>query len=104
MLNESSPRGRAEETDIDFSHSPFQDEDYDEQEEERILSEKDEDEYVLSKMCEVMRAIFSTYKTDALPLFQQLMVHVVKLLVRSLILFSAGAWNIAQRFRSATLS
>ncbi|VDD82167.1 unnamed protein product [Mesocestoides corti] len=57
-----------------------QDEDYDEQEEERILSEKDEDEYVLSKMCEVMRAIFSTYKTDALPLFQQLMVHVVKLL------------------------
>ncbi|CDI96909.1 importin 5 [Echinococcus multilocularis] len=57
-----------------------QDEDYDEQEEERILNEKDEDEYVLSKMCEVMRAIFSTYKTDALPLFQQLMVHVVKLL------------------------
>uniref|UniRef100_A0A0R3TTP8 TOG domain-containing protein n=1 Tax=Rodentolepis nana TaxID=102285 RepID=A0A0R3TTP8_RODNA len=57
-----------------------QDEDYDEQEEERILNEKDEDEYVLSKMCEVMRAIFSTYKTEALPLFQQLMVHVVKLL------------------------
>nr|CDS33564.1 importin 5 [Hymenolepis microstoma] len=57
-----------------------QDEDYDEQEEERILNEKDEDEYVLSKMCEVMRAIFATYKTEALPLFQQLMVHVVKLL------------------------
>ncbi|VDM00719.1 unnamed protein product [Schistocephalus solidus] len=57
-----------------------QDEDYDEQEEERIMNEKDEDEYVLSKMCEVMRAIFSTYKADALPLFQQLMVHVVKLL------------------------
>lgn len=31
-----------------------------------------------------MRAIFSTYKTDALPLFQQLMVHVVKLLVSAL--------------------
>lgn len=64
----------------------LQDEDYDEQEEERILNEKDEDEYVLSKMCEVMRAIFSTYKTDALPLFQQLMVHVVKLLVGSFLL------------------
>ena len=59
----------------------LQDEDYDELEEERILNEKDEDEYVLSKMCEVMRAIFATYKTEALPLFQQLMVHVVKLLV-----------------------
>lgn len=45
------------------------------------MNEKDEDEYVLSKMCEVMRAIFATYKTEALPLFQQLVVHVVKLLV-----------------------
>nr|CAH8872708.1 unnamed protein product [Trichobilharzia regenti] len=57
-----------------------QNEDYDEFEEERLLSEKDEDEYVLSKMCEVVHSVFVAFGVEALPFFQQLMVFCVKLL------------------------
>ncbi|CAH8656425.1 unnamed protein product [Heterobilharzia americana] len=57
-----------------------QNEDYDEFEEERLLSEKDEDEYVLSKMCDVVHSVFVAFGVDALPFFQQLMVFCVKLL------------------------
>ncbi|KAF7250134.1 hypothetical protein EG68_09707 [Paragonimus skrjabini miyazakii] len=57
-----------------------QDEDYDEFEEERLLTEKDEDEYVLSKMCDVVHAVFVTFGEEALPFFQQLIVFCVKLL------------------------
>ncbi|GAA35800.2 importin-5 [Clonorchis sinensis] len=57
-----------------------QDEDYDEIEEERLLTEKDEDEYVLSKMCDVVHAVFVVFGQEALPFFQQLLVFCVKLL------------------------
>ncbi|XP_018655445.1 putative importin-beta 3 [Schistosoma mansoni] len=57
-----------------------QNEDYDEFEEERLLSEKDEDEYVLSKMCDIVHSIFAAFGVEALPFFQQLMVFCVKLL------------------------
>ncbi|KAH8867944.1 Importin-5 [Schistosoma japonicum] len=57
-----------------------QNEDYDEFEEERLLSEKDEDEYVLSKMCDIVHAVFVAFGVEALPFFQQLMVFCVKLL------------------------
>ncbi|KAA3671582.1 importin-5, partial [Paragonimus westermani] len=57
-----------------------QDEDYDEFEEERLLTEKDEDEYVLSRMCDVVHAVFVTFGEEALPFFQQLIVFCVKLL------------------------
>uniref|UniRef100_A0A3Q0KE26 Putative importin-beta 3 n=1 Tax=Schistosoma mansoni TaxID=6183 RepID=A0A3Q0KE26_SCHMA len=57
-----------------------QNEDYDEFEEERLLSEKDEDEYVLSKMCDTVHSIFAAFGVEALPFFQQLMVFCVKLL------------------------
>ncbi|TPP65936.1 Karyopherin (importin) beta 3 [Fasciola gigantica] len=56
------------------------DEDFDECEEERLMTEKDEDEYVLSKMCDVVHAVFVTFGEGALPFFQQLIVFCVKLL------------------------
>ncbi|KAA0199807.1 Karyopherin (importin) beta 3 [Fasciolopsis buskii] len=56
------------------------DEDFDEYEEERLMTEKDEDEYVLSKMCDVVHAVFVTFGEGALPFFQQLIVFCVKLL------------------------
>ncbi|CAL8094141.1 unnamed protein product [Calicophoron daubneyi] len=57
-----------------------QDEDYDEVEEERLMTEKDEDEYVLSKICDVVHAVFVAFGEEALPFFQQLVVFCVKLL------------------------
>lgn len=57
-----------------------QDEDYDEFEEERLLSEKDEDEFVLSKICDVVHAVFMVLGEEALTFFQQLIVFSVKLL------------------------
>lgn len=56
------------------------DEDFDEYEEERLMTEKDEDEYVLSKICDVVHAVFVVYGEEALPFFQQLIVFCVKLL------------------------
>jgi importin-5 len=60
--------------------SKRQDEDYDEEEEQRLLSEKDEDEYVLSKLADIMRALFITHGPEMLPFFQQLLPQITKLL------------------------
>ncbi|KAL3318569.1 Importin-5 [Cichlidogyrus casuarinus] len=56
------------------------DEDYDELEEERLMTEKDDDEFVLCNMYELMNAIFSTYKVHAVEYFKSIMVHCVQLL------------------------
>lgn len=60
--------------------SKRQDEDYDEEEETRLLSEKDEDEYVLSKLSDIMRSLFITHGAEMLPFFQQLLPQITKLL------------------------
>ena len=50
--------------------SKRQDEDYDEVEEERMVTEKEGDEYVLSKLSDVLHSLFGAYKADILPFFQ----------------------------------
>jgi hypothetical protein len=45
-----------------------------------LLTEKDEDEYVLSRLCEIMRALLQTHGVDMLPFFHQLQPHILSLL------------------------
>ncbi len=58
------------------------DEDYDEQVEEQLVDEDDEDVYTLSKLGDLIHALFSTHKAAFLPVFDQLLPYVTKLLVR----------------------
>ena len=44
----------------------------------------DQDVYLLSKVSDIMHALFGTYKETILPIFEQLLPHFVKLLVRNL--------------------
>ncbi len=60
----------------------FIDEDYDEGVEEQLVDEDDEDVYTLSKLGDLLHALFSTYKEAFLPVFDQILPYVVKLLVR----------------------
>ncbi len=57
------------------------DEDYDEGVEEQLVDEDDEDVYTLSKLGDLLHALFSTYKEAFLPVFDQILPYVVKLLV-----------------------
>lgn len=57
------------------------DEDYDEVVEEALEDEDEQDVYVLSKVSDVMHALFGTHKEAALPLFDQLLPHFTKLIV-----------------------
>jgi len=56
------------------------DEDYDEGVEEQLVDEDDEDVYTLSKLGDLFHALFSTYKEAFLPVFDQLLPYVIKLL------------------------
>lgn len=56
------------------------DEDYDEGVEEQLVDEDDEDVYTLSKLGDLLHALFSTYKEAFLPVFDQILPYVVKLL------------------------
>ena len=58
------------------------DEDYDEGVEEQLEEEDDEDVYVLSKLGDLIHALFSTHKEAMIPVFDQLLPSVVKLLDR----------------------
>jgi len=56
------------------------DEDYDEGVEEQLVDEDDEDVYTLSKLGDLLHALFSTHKEDFLPIFDQLLPFTAKLL------------------------
>merc|ERR1712012_228737 len=56
------------------------DEDYDEVVEETLLEEDDQDVYILSKVSDIMHALLGTYKETALPIFDRLLPHFVKLI------------------------
>ena len=49
------------------------------------MDEDDEDVYTLSKLGDLLHALFSTYKEAFLPVFDQILPYVVKLLVRNLL-------------------
>ena len=50
--------------------------------EEQLVDEDDEDVYTLSKLGDLLHALFSTHKEDFLPIFDQLLPFTAKLLVR----------------------
>ena len=52
-----------------------------EAEEEEAFDEDDEDVYTLSKLGDLIHALFSTHKEDFLPVFDQLLPFTSKLLV-----------------------
>merc|ERR1719414_2172099 len=56
------------------------DEDYDEDVEDQLVDEDEEDVYTLSKLGDLFHALFSTHKEKFLPVFDQLLIHVNKLL------------------------
>jgi len=56
------------------------DEDYDELVEETLVDEDDQDTYLLSKVSDIMHALFGTFKTDTLHIFEKLLPQFVKLL------------------------
>lgn len=56
------------------------DEDYDEGVEEQLVDEDDEDVYTLSKLGDLLHALFSTHKETFLPVFDQLLPYATKLL------------------------
>ncbi|XP_071439915.1 importin-5 [Hetaerina americana] len=56
------------------------DEDYDEVVEEQLADEDNEDVFILSKVADVMHALFSSYRQDFFPYFDQIVGHFVKLL------------------------
>lgn len=62
-------------------HGKRTDEDYDEETEEDLQDEHDADEYILSKVSDIMHALFKTHKEAILPLFEQLLPDFNKLLV-----------------------
>jgi hypothetical protein len=49
--------------------------------EEQLVDEDTEDTYLLSKLADVMHALFSTYKEAFFPYFDQVVVHYTKMLV-----------------------
>ncbi|XP_058063028.1 importin-5 [Anopheles bellator] len=55
-------------------------EDYDDGVEERLAEEDDADVYLLSRITDIIHALFVTYKEAFLPSFQRLVAHFVKLL------------------------
>ena len=52
--------------------------------EEQLEDEDDEDVYTLSKVGDVVHAMFATYKEHFLPIFERLLPRFTKLLVRFL--------------------
>lgn len=56
------------------------DEDYDEQMEEQLMQEDNDDVYTLSKISDILHALFGTHKSELFPFFDSLLPHYVKLL------------------------
>jgi len=56
------------------------DEDYDDEVEETLVNEDDEDVYVLSKIADVMHALFVAYRESLFPVFEVLLPTFAKLL------------------------
>ncbi|XP_031831169.1 karyopherin beta 3 isoform X1 [Nomia melanderi] len=56
------------------------DEDYDEVVEEQLADEDDEDVYTLSKIADILHALFTTHEASFFPYFDQICGHFVKLL------------------------
>ncbi|XP_015439811.1 PREDICTED: importin-5 [Dufourea novaeangliae] len=56
------------------------DEDYDEVVEEQLADEDDEDVYTLSKIADILHALFTTHDSSFFPYFDQICGHFVKLL------------------------
>jgi len=61
-------------------HHKRKDEDYDEETEEDLQDEHDTDEYILSKVSDVMHALFKTHKDAILPFFEEMLPDLNKLL------------------------
>ncbi|XP_057301681.1 importin-5-like isoform X2 [Hydractinia symbiolongicarpus] len=61
-------------------HVKRKDEDYDEETEENLQDEHETDEYILSKVSDVMHALFKTHREVILPIFEQLLPDFNKLL------------------------
>ncbi|KAL7845929.1 hypothetical protein AOLI_G00241210, partial [Acnodon oligacanthus] len=57
-----------------------QDEDYDEQVEETLQDEDENDVYILTKVSDILHAVFSSYKEKILPWFEQLLQLIVNLI------------------------
>jgi len=57
-----------------------QDEDYDDEVEENLQDEHETDEYILSKVSDVMHMLFKTHKADLLPFFEELLPDFRKLI------------------------
>ena len=51
--------------------------------EEQLVEEDDEDTYTLSKLGDLVHALFAAYKEAFLPCFEQLLPYATKLLVRT---------------------
>ena len=64
-----------------FVSDKRKDEDYDDETEEALVQEDDEDVYILSKISDLIHALFGTHKEDFAPHFETLLPHFVKLLV-----------------------
>uniref|UniRef100_A0A1W7RAB9 Importin-5 n=1 Tax=Hadrurus spadix TaxID=141984 RepID=A0A1W7RAB9_9SCOR len=58
------------------------DEDYDEMVEEILLDEDDEDVYLLSKVADILHALFASYKQEFFPYFDHLLPHFIQLSAR----------------------
>jgi len=56
------------------------DEDYDEVVEEQLADENNDDIYTLSKVADIIHALFTAYKTDFFPYLDQIIGHFVKML------------------------
>lgn len=59
------------------------DEDYDADVEEQLEEEDDEDVFVLSKLGDLIHALFSTHKEGMMPVFDQLLPAILKLLQKT---------------------
>nr|CAB3256613.1 importin-5 [Phallusia mammillata] len=57
-----------------------QDEDYDEQVEEALQDEDQDDFYILSKIADILHALFGSHGPEIFPLFDSLLPHYAKLL------------------------
>eukprot|EP00794_Sanderia_malayensis_P010931 gene10931-12092_t len=61
-------------------HEKRKDEDYDEEVEEDLMEQHNTDEYILSKVSDIMHALFKTHREAIIPFFQQLLPDFCKLL------------------------
>ncbi|KAL1022067.1 hypothetical protein UPYG_G00021780 [Umbra pygmaea] len=60
-----------------------QDEDYDEGVEEALQDEDENDVYILTKVSDILHSVFSSYKEQVLPWFEQLLQLIVQLICPS---------------------